>query len=166
MARGKAIDYECVWKEVYSNALKRELMLLLRLDFIYHPIMYLRFVVKRKDPDSGKRLGIFQALAELRDHGELREHELDVMRELHQWFNVQLEKPTTFSRSSKPHAMDKAISWFKDSALEHIERMREIVAILEEHGVHVEILQTDRPGYVVYEDDFQIAAEAFRDTAA
>jgi hypothetical protein len=128
--------------------------------------MYIRFVVKREDADSGKRLGVFQALADLRDQGELLEHELVLMKELHQWFNEFLKKPKAFSRSSKPHAKNKAISWYKDTAVEHIERMRELVAILEEHGVHVEILQTDRPGYIVYEDEFQITAEAFRDTVA
>lgn len=128
--------------------------------------MYIRFVVKRSDADSGKRLGVFQALAELRDQGELHDYELKLMKELHEWFNEFLEKPKAFNRSSRPNAKNKAISWFKDSAVQHIEKMRELVAILESHGVHVEILQTDRPGYVVYEDDFQITAEAFKDTNA
>lgn len=128
--------------------------------------MYIRFVVGREDGDSGKRLGVFQALADLRDQDELMEHELVLMKELHQWFNQFLERPTAFSRSSRSHAKNKAISWFKHSADQHIGKMRELVAILQEHGVHVETLQTDRPGYIVYEDKFQITAEAFKDTGA
>jgi hypothetical protein len=37
-----------------------------------------------------------------------------------------------------------------------------VVAILQNHGVSVRMLKTDRIGYVVYEDEYQIVAEPFR----
>lgn len=37
-----------------------------------------------------------------------------------------------------------------------------MAAILEEYGVPTRTLTTERPGYVVYEDDFQVVAEPFR----
>jgi hypothetical protein len=37
-----------------------------------------------------------------------------------------------------------------------------LVAILRNHGVIVHMLKTDRVGYVVYEDEYQIVAESFR----
>jgi hypothetical protein len=43
--------------------------------------------------------------------------------------------------------------------------MREIVGILDAHGISVEVLHTARPGYVVYEDKYQVAAEPFSETA-
>lgn len=49
----------------------------------------------------------------------------------------------------------------KDSAVEHISRVRSLVAILEHHGVSVRMLKTGRVGYVVYEDEYQIVAEPF-----
>ena len=33
---------------------------------------------------------------------------------------------------------------------------------LSEHGIHARMVQTARPGYVVYEDAHQVAAEPFR----
>jgi hypothetical protein len=36
----------------------------------------------------------------------------------------------------------KAISWFKDSATEHLGRVRGLVAILENHGVPVQIVKS------------------------
>jgi hypothetical protein len=57
-----------------------------------------------------------------------------------------------------------AISWFKDTAHEHLARVRELVVILEHHGVPVRMLKADRVGYVVYEDEFQIVAQPFADT--
>jgi hypothetical protein len=31
--------------------------------------------------------------------------------------------------------------------------------ILENHGIVVDVIRTNRPGYVVYEDEFQVAAQ-------
>ena len=64
------------------------------------------------------------------------------------------------------HKQKGALSWFKDSAHAHLQRVRLLVALLESRGVVVEMITTERPGYVVYEDDFQIIAEPFADTSA
>jgi hypothetical protein len=42
--------------------------------------------------------------------------------------------------------------------------MREFQRILGAYGIAVETIRTRRPGYVVYEDEFQIAAYPFSDT--
>jgi hypothetical protein len=77
-----------------------------------------------------------------------------------------LEVPTRFTASKPPfyRKKNKAISWFKDTAHEHLARVRELVAILEHHGISVRMLKTNRVGYIVYEDEFQIVAEPFADT--
>jgi len=58
------------------------------------------------------------------------------------------------------------LSWLKDSARVHVEKVRRIANMLAAHGVPIETITTDRPGYVVYEDDYQIVAEPFSDTGA
>ena len=80
------------------------------------------------------------------------------------WFNENLETPKSFAKSKKPHAKEVAISWFKDTAAEHISKMYEIKSILEAHGIAVDVIRTSRPGYVVYEDDYQITAEPYYET--
>ena len=42
--------------------------------------------------------------------------------------------------------------------------MRELCRLLNEHGVTTEMLRSERPGYIVFEDEFQIAAEPFFET--
>ena len=42
--------------------------------------------------------------------------------------------------------------------------MREIAAILEEHGVMVKMIYTDNPGYLLYEDEHQIVAHPHPET--
>jgi hypothetical protein len=106
-------------------------------------------------------------MAELKAKGELGElynHEEALYREIYKWFQKNLRRPKRFTRSSKPHAKRVAISWFKESATDHIDKMREVAAILEAHGVHTEMIVSSRPGYIVYEDPYQIAAEPYANT--
>ncbi|HEX5410448.1 MAG TPA: hypothetical protein VFZ27_01145 [Terriglobia bacterium] len=127
--------------------------------------MYLRFVVEELDDDSEFELGVFQAAFDLHDKGKLYPYEEQHLDELRQWFDTHLEKPTRFTTAKPPYyrKRNRAISWFKDSAQEHIARVREISAILENHGVPVRMIKSDRVGYVVYEDEHQIVAEPFSD---
>lgn len=127
--------------------------------------MYLRFVVADIDEDSGEELGVFHAIHNLQEEGKLRHYEEEQHDLIRQWFNQNLEKPTRFTASKPPfyRKKSKAISWFKDSAHEHIARIRVCASILRSHGVLVETLKTENVGYVVYEDEFQIVAEPFSD---
>lgn len=127
--------------------------------------MYLRFVVAQLDPDSQRELGVFHAAWSLRDEGRLYRHEFEQLEELREWFNLHLEKPTRFTASKPPYYRkpQRAISWFKHTATEHIAKMRVIVAVVEAHGISVEMLKAERVGYVVYEDQYQIVAEPFAD---
>ena len=126
--------------------------------------MYVRFVTMRSNDDSGAPEGIFQAASDLRNDGELPTHDAEYLLDILKWFGAHLRRPSRLTRSRRAHRKNKAISWFKSSAVEHIAKAREIVRLLEEHGWHVRTVKTDRPGYIVYEDDFQAAAEPFAST--
>jgi hypothetical protein len=123
--------------------------------------MLVRFAVLERDSDSQVERGLFQATESLRSAGRLAEYEEAIVRETFRWFNRCLPVPGRFSRSSRAHAAARAISWFKPTARECIARMRELAAVLEEHGHHTLQLTTGRPGYVVYEDAYQVVAEPF-----
>ena len=127
--------------------------------------MYLRFVVAKKDQESARELGIFQAFFRLRDRGELYSYEEEQYDLVRQWFNQNLARPTRFTASKppfyrKPH---RAICWFKDTARAHLGWAWSMVAMLQHHQVPVRLLKAQRVGYVVYEDDYQIVAEPFAD---
>ena len=126
--------------------------------------MYSRFVVSELDEDSNKELGVFHAIGHLRATGKLYSYEEIHHDQIRQWFNENLKRPTRFTASKGPfyRKQNKAISWFKDSAEEQLSRVRGLVAILRNQGVIVHMLKTDRVGYVVYEDEYQIVAESFR----
>jgi hypothetical protein len=128
--------------------------------------MYLRFVIPEIDEDSERGLGVFHAASKLYKHGKLYQYEEIHLEELRQWFNVHLEKPTRFTTAKPPYHRKKnrAVSWFKDTAQDHISHIREMIAILTNHGIQVRMVKAERVGYVVYEDEHQIVAEPFSDT--
>jgi hypothetical protein len=128
--------------------------------------MFLRFVTAELHGESHQELGIFQAAYRLRDKGSLSQLEESLLKEIADWFNWNLHKPKRFTSAKPPYYRKRqnGISWFKDSAQEHIGKMREMVALLEHHDVSVRMIKTTRPGYVVYEDEFQIVAVPFADS--
>jgi hypothetical protein len=130
------------------------------------PIMFIRYVVREIDPDSGKRTGIFQAAHRLRNSGTLARYDEERLTAALQWFAKHLNEPTRLTRSTRPHRCAQAICWFKAGAAEHLARAREMQQILDANGVAVEMIASRRAGYVVYEDPFQVAAYPFSDVLA
>jgi hypothetical protein len=129
-----------------------------------HTPTFIRFVIPKLDDDSGRRQGLFQAAHILHGCGVLSRADHDRLEEIRHWFNQNLESPTRLALSSRPHAKAQALSWFKDSATQHIAKMREFQQILEHYGLAVHVIKAKRLGYVLYEDEFQIAAYPFQDT--
>ena len=124
----------------------------------------LRFITSERHPPYGHRTGIFAAAYELtRQPDSQYANEISFLL---QWFADNLLVPDKLTRSRHPRAEETAISWIKDTAFEHIERIRELTSLLEMNGVRCEMIRTERPGYVVYEDEFQITALPFADTPA
>ncbi|HEY7114991.1 MAG TPA: hypothetical protein VH475_00305 [Tepidisphaeraceae bacterium] len=116
------------------------------------------------DADSGRRRGVFQTVAELVESNELAGYELHELQALRKWFAEHLDAPDRFSRSQRSGASPKAICWFKSRATAHIGRMHAMCRILSEHGIRAEMIICARPGYVVFEDDHQVAAVPFAET--
>jgi hypothetical protein len=130
--------------------------------------IYVRFVTGDVNSESQREAGVFQASYRLRDAGALDDYDAAHLTEHLNWFNSHLKKPKRFTAAKPPYyrKKNKAISWFKETATEHIARIWEIVRLLESHGLSVRMIKTDRPGYVTYEDEHQIVAEPFADSGA
>ena len=119
---------------------------------------YVRFVIGRKDEDSQVEQGIFQAAAQALEWLSITGSDADELNELRAWFSKNLERPTSFGRDK----LRLGICWFKTGSTEHIFRIWEMVNILERNDIYVKKIRTDRPGYVIYEDEWQLVAEPFR----
>lgn len=127
--------------------------------------MYLRFVTFESDPDSHVSQGLFQAAYDLRRQGLLEEHERVWFEDVVGWFELNLKAPsrTDIKLRYDSNDFDRVVYWFRPQATEHIRRMREVAAMLEHHGVPHRLLKTDKPGHIVYGDEFQVGAIPHRD---
>ena len=118
--------------------------------------MYVRFVVGTERDCPRVLTGVITEARILRDRGELEPHEAQWLEQIFEWYNDHLPCPPF---SQKPWS-ENAISWFKDDAGDFVKRIWDIVALLREHGVPIRILRTDKPGMILYEDEFQVVAES------
>jgi len=119
---------------------------------------YIRFVIGRKDEDSHVERGIFHAAGQALEWQDVTGSDADELKKLRGWFDANLEEPTSFGRDK----LRLGICWFKTEATEHISRIWEMAQILERNGIYVKKIRTDKPGYVIYEDEWQLVAEPFR----
>jgi hypothetical protein len=119
---------------------------------------YVRFVIAHKDEDSHVEQGIFQAVVRALEWQTITGSDADELNKQRAWFNENLEKPNSFGRGK----LSLGICWFKTGSAEHISRVYEMAHILERHGINVKRIKTDKPGYVTYEDEWQLVAEPFR----
>lgn len=128
---------------------------------------YLRFVIPNRSEESGYRYGFLRGAKVVQKRGVLADHEEKRREEIFKWFNKNLSVPSRVSRKrNASHKNHRGLAWFKDTALGHIRLAREVVELMRLHGVVVETVTTDRPGFIVYEDDFQVVAEPFSDSGA
>lgn len=121
-------------------------------------------MIDQPDPASRKRTGIFKAAGNLRTSGRLLLSDRDRLVEIECWFDQHLPYPTRLAVSRKPHAPMQCLSWFRATAITHIDQVRALISLLDAYDLRVETLRAHRPGYVVYEDAFQIVALPFADT--
>ncbi|MCL2020534.1 MAG: hypothetical protein FWG81_00120 [Betaproteobacteria bacterium] len=128
---------------------------------------FLRFVITKVNPDSEVEDGLFNTAYALRKASMPEQVRLELEEHL-TWFNKNLAVPRRFNRSKSKgyfhRRKTKGISWFRDTAVDHVARMHRLKRIVESNGYHVSIIREDRVGYIVYEDEYQVVAEPFADT--
>lgn len=125
----------------------------------------IRFVTHLTHPPFGHRSGVFKVAYELRrSHPSAAPFVRELIEQL-AWFEANMAEPSRFSPSRYPRAQETALSWVKATANEHVRRLRLLVSLVE-HAGHLKVveLRTERPGYVVFEDDHQVVALPFADT--
>jgi len=76
-----------------------------------------------------------------------------------EWFQTNLPVARKYKRGRR----DRARCWIKGHQRDTIARMYELRTLLESMGISVRLLKTRNPGYITWEDDYQVAAVPFRD---
>ncbi len=115
------------------------------------------------DDDGDKQVWVFQAMYHLRRKDVFLHEDAEKINELRDWFDQYLEPPTQFTKRRTSKETGTAISWYHDTAKEHIAKMYEMSRILEKYGIIVSVVRREDPGYIVYEDEYQVAAIPYRE---
>ena len=97
-------------------------------------------------------MGIFTAAGIIEERRSLPDETRDLVRESLVWFNAHLKVPRLDETEWR------CLFWFDSGAQSFVGRLWELVYLLEDEGVFVSIVRTDRPGMIVYRDEHQIAA--------
>jgi hypothetical protein len=121
--------------------------------------MYVRFVVGDEAANAYWLTGIFFWARLLRDDGKLYAYEVNLFETTSAWFNEHLPCPPFGAKLRSGQWTPDAVSWFRDDAGEPLRRIWDLVHLLRENGSPVRLVTTDRPGKIVYRDDYQVVAE-------
>jgi hypothetical protein len=126
--------------------------------------MYVRFVLHSDHAECGVRVGPFGVAYDLRtdEKNTMCEVEWLVLDDTLDWFGETLPVPYRTYRWYK--GWRDGYCWFRDSAREHILRMRTLAWVLERNGYPMTMIRGDSPGQVLYEDCHQIVAVPYRDS--
>ena len=109
--------------------------------------MFVRFVAGTDTENAFWLDGVITVASDLRDQGELYEHESRWLEEIFDWFNENLPCPPFRKKLRSGEWTRNAVCWFRDRAGEPLRRIWDIVAILEEHGT-TGAVGHDTPGRV------------------
>jgi len=116
---------------------------------------YMRIQGRETAYRTQKPVGVFILnWRRIRD-GVYSKEDADIYDRTHKWFLKNLPVPPFYGNDNENP--DGAVTWFKtekaDVMLEHIMPLLEL---LEKYGIPYDVVYTDTPGKIVYEDDFQV----------
>lgn len=126
---------------------------------------YVRFETLVTDSDSARPMGFLVSSGELIRAVDRNCLFRDEINSQMTWFADHLPVPGRFNRTTSKgwrRRTARGISWFKPTAHECLDHVHRLVQLLAENGIPIQFRTTARPGYVVYEDDWQVVAEPFR----
>lgn len=116
---------------------------------------YVRIQGRETAYRTGMPVGIFAAVHRLQEAGLLTDEEKAVYHEIDQvWFQENLPNPP-FYDDDKP---GKPITWFKTATSGFmLEKLRPLMDMLEKYAKPYDMVYTNFPGRIVYEDEWQVA---------
>lgn len=128
--------------------------------------MYVRFVSPLRAGNRTGAYGLFRGAMGAVYHEDTPTCLRDAVELELDWFNEHLPRPrySDFEIRSRKRWYADGICWFRDDAQEMIARAFVLAGLLRDCGVNISKLATDRPGQILYRDDYQIVAKPAAET--
>ena len=128
--------------------------------------MFTRYVLSPFHPHEGPPNGLFVAAYSLKEGLAISAADRPILEQTLVWFEKNLAEPPRFNRT-KSKGYDRrskvGLSWFKPSATTHLENAEKLACLVAGYLRAVKVITTDRPGFVIFEDEHQLVAQPFRD---
>lgn len=104
---------------------------------------------------TGKPVGIFAVCWYHINQKIFNEDEIKLFHEIDKWFIENLVKPEFYKDPE-----NKYNTWFKTDKTEHmIEKLKPLMDLLDKYKRPYDIIYTDYPGEIIYEDDYQVGVK-------
>ena len=119
---------------------------------------YVRFQGLKPCVGTPSKIGIFQLAYELKHSSVTAKYDDRQIRRDLKWLGMHLKAPNVLDKDQH----FRAICWFKDTAREPLKRIWSMKRILEEYGYWIDVIKTEQPGNIIYEDGWQVVAKPRR----
>lgn len=121
------------------------------------PTRYVRWQSPTRHPRRDIHVGVFALVNGLRAAGALTPAEEAMCIEGHAWYNAAYPDPSKVHPEVYDRAVNEcAAAWFKTTSSHLLDRLPPYLALLDAHFVTYEVLHSDDPGRIIYEDPDQI----------
>jgi len=125
---------------------------------LFLEFMYLRFITNYFDEYGKESTGVFQCLGYLIRSESTYDYDKEKLEEIRVWFNTYLEKPDRFNKQSRKNGKNVALSWFKNTAVDHIRNMYDLVSIFENYDFRIQVIKKEKIGRIIFQDEYQAVA--------
>jgi len=117
-------------------------------------MLYFRYHVDYNSPKTQEPVGLFVAVWHLVQNNVLTKEEVDEYWKMRRYTEEVLPIPPFYADGNKIGA----VTWFKDNekTRKFLEEVGFYFDILRKYNVELILSQTDNPGSIIYEDDFQV----------
>ncbi|MBK1790621.1 hypothetical protein [Persicirhabdus sediminis] len=117
---------------------------------------YYRYCAPYESDYTQQRYGVFIAVWHLIRDKKVSPKDEQAYWEARDWFEENLPIPP-FHAEGNPR---RAITWFKDSVMnsEVVAKLSIYRDIAQRYGTEIELISTEDPGLIIYEDEYQIAS--------
>lgn len=103
----------------------------------------------------GKPGGIFSMAHYCSNNNIFNQEEIQLFYNIDNWFKSELPEPEFYKNNE-----NKCITWFKtENCGRFIDKLLPIMRLFDKYKKGYDIIYTDYPGEIIYEDDYQIGAK-------
>ena len=125
--------------------------------------MYIRYVAYFDEGENPwHQNGLLTFSQQRIEEGQIHKEVRKSIRRVFKWYNKYIPCPPFRKMKKKDKWSADTICWWKESVECNkitIHLMRKLTQLLRWQGYRVKVMKTNRPGKIVYEDEYQIVAE-------